>query len=93
LLRKFRVHSLRQSPFVSAPGFEHAEDARRKAEEVRSSLRLGLGPVGDIDNVCDMLGVTVYRAELGEDPPTSSEISSPELSELEEFEASGVLSA
>src|SRR5262249_9253501 len=31
-------------PFVSTPGFEHAEDARRKAEEVRSSLRLGLGP-------------------------------------------------
>jgi Zn-dependent peptidase ImmA (M78 family)/DNA-binding XRE family transcriptional regulator len=64
---KFPVHSLHQSPFVSAPGFEHAEDARRKAEEVRSSLRLGLGPVGDIDNVCDMLGVTVYRADLGED--------------------------
>jgi Zn-dependent peptidase ImmA (M78 family) len=64
---KFRVHSLRQSPFVSSPGFEHAEDARRKAEEVRSCLRLGLGPVGDTDSVCDMLGVTVYRAELGED--------------------------
>ena len=64
---KFGVHSLRQSPFVSTPGFEHTEDARRKAEEVRSSLRLGLGPVGDIDNVCDMLGVTVYRAALGDD--------------------------
>jgi len=64
---KFRVHSLRQSPFVSAPGFEHAEDARRKAEEVRSCLRLGLGPVGDIDSVCEMLGITVYRAALGED--------------------------
>jgi Zn-dependent peptidase ImmA (M78 family)/DNA-binding XRE family transcriptional regulator len=63
----FRVHSLRQSPFVSAPGFEQAEDARRKAEEVRSSLRLGLGPVGDLDSVCELLGITVYRAELGED--------------------------
>jgi len=64
---KFRVHSLRQSPFVSTPGFEHAEDARRKAEEVRSGLRLGLGPVGDIDNVCELLGITVYRADLGSD--------------------------
>jgi Zn-dependent peptidase ImmA (M78 family) len=52
---------------VSTPGFEQAEDARRKAEEVRSSLRLGLGPVGDIDSVCELLGVTVYRATLGED--------------------------
>src|SRR5215470_14700404 len=29
----FRIHALRQSPFMSAPGFEQAEDARRKAEE------------------------------------------------------------
>lgn len=64
---KARVHALHQSPFVSAPGYENAEDARRKAEEVRSSLRLGLGPVGDLDAVCEMLGITVYRAELGED--------------------------
>jgi Zn-dependent peptidase ImmA (M78 family)/DNA-binding XRE family transcriptional regulator len=64
---KFRIRALRQSPFVSAPGFESAEDARRKAEGVRESLRLGLGPVGDIDNVCEMLGITVYRASLGED--------------------------
>jgi Zn-dependent peptidase ImmA (M78 family)/transcriptional regulator with XRE-family HTH domain len=62
-----RVHALRQSPFMSAPGFEQAEDARRKAEEVRSCLRLGLGPVGDLDTVCELLGITVYRAELGED--------------------------
>jgi Zn-dependent peptidase ImmA (M78 family)/transcriptional regulator with XRE-family HTH domain len=63
----FRVHALQQSPFMSAPGFEQAEDARRKAEEVRSSLRLGLGPVGDLDTVCELLGITVYRAKLGED--------------------------
>jgi hypothetical protein len=72
---KARGHSLRQSPFVSAPGFEHAEDARRKAEEVRSCLRLGLGPIGDIDSVCEMLGVTVYRAALGED--LSATVSGP----------------
>jgi Zn-dependent peptidase ImmA (M78 family) len=64
---KARVHALHQSPFVSVPAYESAEDARRKAEEVRSSLRLGLGPVGDLDTVCEMLGVTVYRAQLGED--------------------------
>jgi Zn-dependent peptidase ImmA (M78 family)/DNA-binding XRE family transcriptional regulator len=68
---KFRVRALHQSPFVSAPGFDHAEDARRKAEEVRSSLRLGLGSVGDIDSVCEMLGVTVYRAILGADLSTT----------------------
>lgn len=61
------VRGLHQSPFVSGVGYESADDARRKAEEVRAHLRVGLGPIGDMDAVCEMLGITVYRAELGED--------------------------
>lgn len=64
---KFSVRGMQQSPFVSAAGFESADDARRKAEEVRAYLRLGLGPIGDVDVVCELLGITVYRAELGAD--------------------------
>lgn len=61
------IRSMGKSPFISGPGFESADDARRKAEEVRSHLRLGLGSVGDMDAVCELLGVTVYRANLGTD--------------------------
>ncbi len=61
------IHALRQSPFVTSVGFDTTDDARRKAEEVRAHLRLGVGPVGDVDWVCDLLGITVYRAPLGED--------------------------
>lgn len=64
---KFKVRGMHQSPFVSTAGFESADDARRKAEEVRAYLRLGLGPVGDMDAVCELVGITVYRAELGAD--------------------------
>ena len=64
---RFRVRGMRQSPFVTTAGFESADDARRKAEEVRAYLRLGLGPVGDMGSVCELLGITVYRAELGAD--------------------------
>jgi Zn-dependent peptidase ImmA (M78 family)/transcriptional regulator with XRE-family HTH domain len=64
---RFKLHGMTQSPFVSGTGFESADDARRKAEEVRSHLRLGLGPIGDMDAVCEMLGVTVYRSDLGAD--------------------------
>lgn len=60
------IHGMRQSPFVSGAGFDSGDDARRKAEEVRAHLRIGLGPIGDIDAVCELLGVTVYRAPLGE---------------------------
>ena len=63
----FPLHGMTQSPFVSATGYEGADDARRKAEEVRSHLRLGLGPIGDLDSVCELLGVTVYRSDLGLD--------------------------
>lgn len=64
---KFRIRGMRQSPFVSGAGFESGDDARRKAEEVRAYLQVGLGPIGDIDGLCELLGVTVYRAPLGED--------------------------
>lgn len=64
---KFPVRGMHQSPFVSGAGFESGDDARRKAEEVRAYLRIGLGPIGDIDALCELLGVTVYRAPLGED--------------------------
>lgn len=64
---RFPIRGMHQSPFVSAAAFDSAEDTRRKAEEVRAHLRLGLGPVGDIDAVCDLLGITVYRSSLGGD--------------------------
>lgn len=54
-----------QSPFVYRQGYTRKDDARRKAEEVRAHLGFGTGPIGDIDAVCEALGVTVYRAALG----------------------------
>ncbi|HEV8683421.1 MAG TPA: XRE family transcriptional regulator [Actinomycetota bacterium] len=63
----FPIRGMRQSPFGLVQGFESVEDARRKAEEVRAHLRLGLGPIGDLDRVCELLGITVYRAALGTD--------------------------
>lgn len=59
------IRGMRQSPFGVVQGFESADDARRKAEEVRAHLRLGLGPIGDMDWVCELLGITVYRGPLG----------------------------
>src|SRR5215510_471800 len=41
----FPIRGMRQSPFGLVQGFESVEDARRKAEEVRAYLRLGLGPI------------------------------------------------
>lgn len=64
---RFPIRGMHESPFVSGVGFESADDARRKAEEVRAYLRVGLGPIGDIDALCELLGVTVYRAPLGLD--------------------------
>ncbi|MGH9919849.1 MAG: helix-turn-helix domain-containing protein, partial [Nitrososphaerales archaeon] len=64
---KVDLRGLKTSPFLTAPGYETAEDARRKAEEVRAHLRLGLGPISDIDSVAELLGITVYRASLGRD--------------------------
>lgn len=64
---RFDVRGMTQSPFISSPGYDSAEDARRKAEEVRSHLRLGIGPVGDVDVICELLGITVFRHGLGRD--------------------------
>lgn len=64
---KFEVHGMTDSPFVSSSNFRTDDDARRKAEEVRSYLRLGLGPVADMDTVAELLGITVFRSALGKD--------------------------
>lgn len=61
------IRGMTESPFVSRAEFNSENDVRRKAEEVRAFLRLGLGPVSEIDPVCELLGITVYRAELGGD--------------------------
>lgn len=63
----FGIRGMTHSPFGLVRGFQSAEDARRKAEEVRAHLRLGMGPIGDLDRVCELLGITVFRAPLGED--------------------------
>lgn len=63
----FDARGMTQSPFTFVAGFDGVEDARRKAEEVRAHLRLGLGPVPDMDAACEMLGITVYRTSLGAD--------------------------
>jgi len=70
-LMNFPIRGLHQSPFSLVAGFDSLEDARRKAEEVRAHLRLGIGPVGDLDAICELLGVTVYRAGLGPDLETA----------------------
>lgn len=59
------IRGLSQSPYVHRPRFSQKDDARRKAEEVRAHLDLGTGPIPDVDTVCEMLGITVYRAPLG----------------------------
>lgn len=60
-------YGLAQSPFSIRPGFVARDDIRRKAEEVRSWLHLGLGPVGDLSAVLDEAGITVLRCPLGAD--------------------------
>ena len=65
------LRPMRQSPFVHRPRFDQKEDARRKAEEVRGLLGIGVGPIADLDPLCERLGVTVYRASLGGDLRTS----------------------
>jgi Zn-dependent peptidase ImmA (M78 family)/DNA-binding XRE family transcriptional regulator len=64
-LTEVPIRGLSQSPFVYRPRFTQKDDARRKAEEVRSHLDLGTGAILDVDTVCEMLGITVYRAPLG----------------------------
>lgn len=66
-MANYPVGGMHQSPFAGLATLESGEDARRKSEEVRSHLRLGLGPIGDIDTVCELLGITVFRTNLGRD--------------------------
>lgn len=61
------VRGMTESPFVNRSDFKKQEDVRRKAEDVRSHLRLGVGPISDVDVICQMLGVTLYRAPMGSD--------------------------
>lgn len=61
------IRGLKESPFLFRSRFSGKEDARRKAEEVRAHLRLGNGPIQDLDVVCEMLGITIFRASLGAD--------------------------
>src|SRR6266508_18211 len=68
---KVSLRGMQQSPFGSTPGFDSAEDARRKAEEVRAHLRFGLGPVVDEHRIGELLGITVYYAALGTDLATT----------------------
>jgi Zn-dependent peptidase ImmA (M78 family) len=76
------IRGLQQSPFVYRPRFAQKDDARRKAEEVRSHLDLGAGPIFDLDTVCEMLGITVFRAPLGGDlkqVPSGAFLNHPEV--------------
>ena len=61
------MRGMQSSPFLGVEGAGTADDIRRKAEEVRAYLRIGLGPIADIDALCALFGVTVYRALLGSD--------------------------
>lgn len=61
------IRGLKQSPFVFRPRFNQKDDIRRKAEEVRAHLGLGVGPIPDLDPICETLGITLYRAPLGSD--------------------------
>jgi len=61
------LHGMHSSPFRGVDGAGTGDDIRRKAEEVRAYLRIGLGPIVGIDVLCELLGVTVYRSPLGSD--------------------------
>jgi len=76
------IHGMAQSPFVFRSGFDSKADIRRKAEEVRRHLGLGIGPISDLDAVCEMLGIAVYRACLGRDltkVPSGAFVNHPEV--------------
>jgi Zn-dependent peptidase ImmA (M78 family)/transcriptional regulator with XRE-family HTH domain len=62
------ITGMTRSPFLPGEGYgEYAVDAKRKASEVRYHLGLGQGPVADVDSVSAALGITVFRAHLGND--------------------------
>ncbi len=61
------LHGWRQSPFVHRTEFSGKGDISRKAEEVRSHLRVGVGPIPEVEAICKPLGITLYHAPLGAD--------------------------
>ena len=61
------IGGMTKSPFSHRAQFAQKDDIRRKAEEVRNMLGLGMWPIADLDPVCEILGITVYRAHLGTD--------------------------
>ena len=76
------VRGMAESPFVNRSEFKKKEDVRRKAEDVRSHLRLGVGPISDMDVICQMLGVTLYRAPMGYDlsrSPSGAFLNHPDI--------------
>lgn len=76
------IRSLKESPFIHRQRFSTKEDARRKAEEVRGYLGLGSGPIQDVDDVCDMLGIIIYRSSLGPDlsrAPSGAFVNHPDV--------------
>jgi len=56
---------LQRAPFSIRDGFASKEDVRRRAEDARTFLRLGPGPIGDLGAVADLAGISVYHAPLG----------------------------
>ena len=76
------VHCMTRSPFGHRAQYAQKDDIRRKAEEVRKLLGLGTGPIVDLDPVCEILGITVYRAHLGTDlskVPSGAFLNHPEI--------------
>ena len=76
------VHRMDRSPFSHRAQYAQKDDIRRKAEEVRKLLGLGTGPIVDLDPVCEILGITVYRAHLGTDlskVPSGAFLNHPEI--------------
>lgn len=56
-----------ESPFSPPRASQDLSEVRRKVEEVRAHLRLGVGPITDMDAVCDLLRVHVFYEPLGAD--------------------------
>lgn len=56
---------LQNAPFSIREGFASKEDIRRRAEDARTFLRLGPGPIGDLGAITDLVGISVYHAPLG----------------------------
>ena len=76
------IRSLTQSPFVHRQKHSQKDDIRRKAEEVRAHLGLGLAPILDLDAICGSLGIAIYRAPLGADlrrAPSGAFLKHPEM--------------